>query len=246
MYELLIIEDEPSHIETFTHIVEPAFPQIHITKCCTYEEAVRYIDDETLSFHFFFLDIDLHQGDEKNGLILGQHIRSISRYLHIPIIFTAAFSDCIFFTLNELPCANYLVKPYTTEKVCETISLLIDSPATPQPAFLVTDISGIIFQIRSADILFAEACLKMIKIYTPCDTITTRQFSLKSLLGKFTDSSLIQCHKKYIVNIDFLTNYDRTNRMIHIMKKSAKELTLPVGRTYKNNFEEKMHLFQNI
>lgn len=241
MYRLLIVEDEQEQLNALGIIVNKYFPEIEIVKCHTFQNAISHIKESQHTFHFFLLDIDLQEGSEKNGLLLCEHIRRQKRYEYAPVIFVTGYPDKIQYALNKLHCADFITKPYVEDDIYQTLTTQLHSPVTPHPPIIVPDIEGVQYQIQQTDIIYVKAYKKLIHIHTTHDTITTRKYSLISLLKQLSSADFIQCHKNCIINWHYMTNYDKTTQVLHLNTPFVKDILIPIGRTYKKNIEERMH-----
>lgn len=143
--------------------------------------------------------LDIELEKEKNGLDFGMILRQDSRYKNTPVIYLSVRTDYVFSALNDLHCYAFLPKPYKKEDV---------------------------FRLQPSDIIYVTPMSRRIHIFTTLTEYTTQYMSLSDF--HFLFPNLIQIHRKYLVNPDFIKNYDRTNQLIHIG-----EAVLPVGRNYK-------------
>jgi DNA-binding LytR/AlgR family response regulator len=50
---------------------------------------------------------------------------------------------------------------------------------------------------------------------------------------KLLDKSFIRCHKRFIINSQYITNIDLTNNYVEVYNTS-----IPIGRTYKSGVEQ--------
>lgn len=240
MYHLLIVEDDTEQRNALEHIIHNKYPEVAIHKSSTYSEAVDLLKNSETEFSFFFLDVDLGEGDAQNGLALGRYIRLFPAYLHTPIIYVTSFDQYVFYALNSLHCSYYLVKPYLAEHVIKSIQDLLVSPLAPPVLLECTDIDGISFNIAENDIIYVKANAKHIIIHTLYDSITTRQYSIRSLETVLKSRKIVKCHKSALVNLDYLESFDKTNMLLHLKCPTNQPKTIPVGRTYKNQFIERM------
>ena len=105
--------------------------------------------------------------------------------------------------------------------------ILKSSMQEPQKdSLLIKDKNGVSFRLQPSDIIYVTPMSRRIHIFTTLTEYTTQYMSLSDF--HFLFPNLIQIHRKYLVNPDFIKNYDRTNQLIHIG-----EAILPVGRNYK-------------
>ena len=241
MYKILIVEDETEQREALARIIRDAFPNFTIYEVGSYSDAINILNVNDITFSFFFLDVDLGESEHRNGLTLGDFIRSHPIYEFIPIVYITSFSEHIMYALNTLHCSSYLVKPYSSQQVISSISNLLLSPLTPTPQLEINDVNGINFTVLEKDIIFAKAELKTIKIYTQYDIITTRQHTLTSLVAQITSPYILRCHKKYVVNLAYCDSYDRTYKCIGLKAPHHVKESIFIGRNYKALVEERLN-----
>lgn len=103
-----------------------------------------------------------------------------------------------------------------------------------QNTVYIKDINGIHYKIPYDDILFLKSDGRTITLCTGYKSVQSNMYSLdkfQCILPVF----FLRCHKQYILNAHYIYTYDKTTRMVNIAHYS-----LPVGRTYKTDFEQKI------
>lgn len=237
MKTILILEDNIVQLDALAATLENNLEHIHILKASDYETALLLLEKHHI--HFFLLDIELNHDnpDAPTGIDLGMQIRSIPKYQLSPILFITSIPDKTLDAINKTHCYNYILKPYTSETLLEAVTSLFKIPLSEAAPITLRDSNGIYYKISEKNILYAEASGKKIILHmfktnhTDISKLTTNQYRLAELCQIFSDN-FIQCHKKYIVNANYISSYDKSTCLIHI-----KSDILPVGRKYKQNFE---------
>ena len=233
MFKLLLVEDDITQLIALKNILNELLPGSHIDTADTYNEAVRFIK-EISDYDIFYLDIALSdKKDTTDGLSIGQLIRSLDTYKHTPIIFVTSFTDKINEAINRLHCYSYLVKPYTYEDVENSLKDILDSDLIKEKPIIFKNNEGINFKLLPSDITQISSENHGILVFTDSYRFNTRHFSLDSVLAELPNY-FVRCHRKHIVNINKILNYDRSMSMLH-----TKTSALPVGRIYKTDFEER-------
>lgn len=127
MFTVLILEDDYEQQKAVSKIINEHYKDWQIFIAGTYKEACNLTS--TKCFDLFLLDIELKHENENDldcdGLDFGKYIRSIEHYLYTPIVYMTALPDRIFFALQEIHCSSYLVKPFTSYKLIETLDYII-------------------------------------------------------------------------------------------------------------------------
>ena len=220
MINILVVEDNILQLNALKRIIEntetgqPICPYT----ASGYDEAVEIIS--SAHFDIFFLDILF--SEDKNvpcGIDLGNYIRSLDRYRYTPIVYITSIPGQIGNAVNDIHCYNYLIKPYKREDVEKLLKSLPDSPNVIVENIVMLSVSSHILTIHCVD-----------------GDLTTRQFNIDSVLAELPPY-FIRVHRKYIVNRHRIDNYDLTLCFIRIESQ-----TIPIGRTYKSEFEKRYNL----
>ncbi len=195
-------------------------------------KAIEYIKQEEIGL--IFLDIHL---PKISGI---EFLKSLTSPPYV--IFTTAFPD---YALQgyELNVVDYLLKPFSFERFVSAVSKVLDRerkektmaegspiPATQKELFIKTGHSyekiviDEIFYIRS-DMDYTEIIVENKKYLT---SETLRHWS-----EKLDSEQFYRVHKSYIVNIA------KVKRIMGNQVYFSKEVSVPIGRTYKDDFMNK-------
>jgi len=233
---VLIVEDNEIQLKTLQILIHKFNPEYKILATSSYVDSYQIFMDN--SIQLFLLDVELDISDEtRNGIELAKYIRSLEKYMFTPIIFITSIPEKIQIALHETHCFDYILKPYSEESLYKSLKLVTKSPNILENNFSFCDIHGIHIRIKENTILYCESNGHLVHIHTASSEYTTSDRSLDSFKEKL-DSYFFRCHKKFIINMNFATQYDKTNRYVMIEKHS-----IPVGRAYKQSFEER---YQNL
>ena len=235
MSKLLIVEDDEIQREALEEGIQAAYPNWSILSASTYEEAVQMLLDsigQQNYFSMFLLDIQLEQKNgDMSGFVLAEQIRSYKEYFKTPIMFLTSIYEKTQFALATYHCYNYITKPYEIDDILYQIEQMIFTGYLEENAITVTDTNRITHRIMQSNIIYIEFKSHQVVLHTTIGTFTTREQSseeiLRQLAGNFT-----QCHKKYIINLNFVQSYAKTNGYLNV-----NELIIPVSRTFKPNIE---------
>lgn len=230
---ILILEDNLEQAQLLGNIVKN-----------TYNTSAVYFADNILSaqelvgqydFDLFMLDIVIDTDNilNNNGMDFALSIRKLKQYSHTPIVFITSYPEHMQTAINDTHCYSFIIKPYTTETVTKTLMEVSDYYDYDSSFLKIRDYTGIIFKIRIRDILYIESCGHRITFHTEHSNYDTGEYTLEKIVEQLPEF-FVRCHRKYIININKATSYDRTNRYIHINNN-----IVPVGRTYKTVFEER-------
>ena len=237
MINILIVEDNILQLNALKCIIEnteigqPICPYT----ASGYEEAVGIIS--SVHFDVFFLDI-LFSEDENVpcGIDLGNYIRTLDRYRYTPIVYITSIPGQIGNAVNDIHCYNYLIKPYKREDVEKLLKSVTDSPMISAAPLRIIDVNSVSHNVVVENIVMLSVSSHILTIHCDDGDLTTRQFNIDSVLAELPPY-FIRVHRKYIVNRHRIDNYDRTLGFIRIESQ-----TIPIGRTYKSEFEKRYNL----
>ena len=234
MFHILLVEDDTIQLNALKNILKEFLPDSVIDTANTYNDAVNLIKSST--YDIFYLDIALNsENTNSDGLSIGEFIRSQAIYRNTPIVFVTSFTDKINIAVNKLHCYSYLVKPYTSDDVENSLKDIIVSYPAKEKAIAFKNVDGIIFKILPNDIIRIISENHGITVFTDTYSFNTRFFTLDGIL-EILPEYFIRCHRKHIINLKMVTNYDKTIGMLHISNSA-----IPVGRNYKSVFEERFN-----
>ncbi len=173
-----------------------------------------------------FLDIDM---PEMNGLQLREQLMDIPA-----CIFISSFRD---FALEsfELSAMDYLIKPFSSERLSKTISRLKEymNIRRESASFSHTLQETIIFikdghnqvKLELKEIIYLEALNNYTGIVTEKKKYMVLS-SLGTLLGEVNFRNFIRIHRSYAVQKQFIKKITAGEVFVH-------QAILPVGRTFK-------------
>ena len=232
MQKILIVEDDKLQRDQLYQSISMKYPSWNIICSKDYQSAKDEIDssiEQNNYFTLFLLDIQLSDSADQGGFLLSELIRSLHEYYTTPILFLTSITDQMQHALNSYHCYNYIQKPFSSEDILFQISQMLATGMLKNDTFIIHDINRIQHRIFFDELSFIEARNHTLILTTKRGKLTTREYSLSSI-RPLLNSNFIQCHRKYLVNLNHIENYDKTNRMLKICDQS-----IPVGRTYQKN-----------
>ncbi|OJJ21487.1 DNA-binding response regulator [marine bacterium AO1-C] len=186
---------------------------------------------KTASVDVIFLDIHLPKISGINFLqILSPHPK---------IIFTTAFSEYAIQSY-ELDVVDYLLKPFSFERFVKAVSKVSPtptiesavvsrvSPTQVEDDFIFVKDNNDYLKIKTQDIQYIKSDGDYTKIFT-VDRSYFVAYSLRYWNEQLPTKYFCQIHKSYIVNIQFISRVSGNQAFIT-------ETSLPIGRTFKDNF----------
>jgi len=199
MLKVGLVDDRPIDLDKMTGIVSGMAGVEIIFSTTSAEEAYRQIKKE---------EIDLFIADIEMPKLSGYELADIihSHALNITVIFVTANSGYAVHAF-EINVHDYIMKPYTKERLTQSIERLIEKTKT-------TDIIGRLYIkhkndihiIQKKDIIFIERTGRSTTIYTKTDQIKTYQ-TLKELEGELRERDFLRSHRSFIINIHYVMNF---------------------------------------
>lgn len=237
MINILIVEDNAEQRNALECILSNYSSinntSLHIYKADCYDSAIQIID--TCSIHIYFFDIELDADHpDQDGMHLASYVRENCGQDYAPILFLTSFLNYIEPAINTYHCLNYIRKPYSEKDIYACMDSILKHPQFLESHIFLVDLYGIHLRIKTKQILYMESKSHIVYVYTTSGLYKTHLRSLgdyEKLLG----NDFIRCHRKYILQLDFIDTYDRCNTIVTL--KDGTQLN--IGRSYKTNFEER-------
>lgn len=231
MKNILIVEDDKLQANAIENALKNINPDF-IVYIATDSVAALEIYTKNI-IDLFILDVDLSlTTSPKNGIDIGKTLREHPKYKSIPIIYITSIPEMIHSAVNDVHCFNYITKPYTSCDINKALTDIMHIQKSRNPYIGIRDLNGITINLNLKNIFFIHTKGHTLEFHTKDGIFFTRDSNLSSLLSRLSNS-FVQIHKSYIVNTRHISSYDKTLCLISIGKQS-----LPVGRSYKKNFEE--------
>jgi DNA-binding LytR/AlgR family response regulator len=223
MLNCTIIEDEPLAIKKLEGFIEK-IPFLQLA--ASFDNAL-----EGLAFlkehkaDILFLDIEM---EKLTGV---QLLETLAEKPYI--IITSAYSE---YALKgyELSVFDYLLKPYSFERLLSAVNKVADDIAKKQlnhsnlANFLFVKTEYRIENIPTNEILYIEGMQGYLRIVTAGKKIMTKQ-SFKSILQQLPENLFIQVHKSWIVSVPKIESIER-NRI------KISGTLIPIGDRYREEF----------
>ncbi|OXS74536.1 LytR/AlgR family response regulator transcription factor [Domibacillus enclensis] len=173
--------------------VEIVFSTLHA------EEAYAQIKNET---------IDLLIADIEMPNLSGYELADIihSHALNIAVIFVTGTSGYAVHAF-ELNVHDYIMKPYTKERLSQSIERLIEkSRSSEMTGRLYIKQKNDIHIIQKKEIVLIERSGRSTTIYTKSGPIKT-YLTLNELEGELRERDFLRSHRSFIINIHFVKNF---------------------------------------
>lgn len=232
---VLVVEDKQVHMDAVCHLLEELDIRVNIFRAYSFEEAVL-LSSETV-MHVFLVDIILDAGDsgDVSGLKFVQMIRNERRYEFTPVIFLTSMVDPKLYAYRDLHCYGYLEKPYDKDKLTALMHKVLGYPLPETKEQLFFRKDGIIYSVNINDILYISVSRRALIIHTRQEDMSFPYKSMDTILKELASKDFIVCNRFEIVNKNYISSVDYTNRMIHLY--GTKD-TLEIGPVMVKKFKE--------
>lgn len=206
--ELAILDDISSDRKNLQRMISKYIAAEKI--CCdillydSSEELLRAMPGH--SFDFVFLDIKM---PGMSGMELAHKIREINKQL--PIVFITSEME---FALEgyEVQAADYILKPYSSERVFRVLDRILKSRIMPQ--YIEIKENRVIKRILVDEIIFAETRKHYIEIHTQTN-IHRCYMTFEELLQILPKQLRFQnCYRGIIVNFDKVKQFQEQNLIL--------------------------------
>ena len=231
---ILIVEDDKSQQKSIQAVVCACFSDVSVSTATNYQEAVDHLC--TNNYDIFLLDIDLNEGNDRDGIALANYIRGISMYRISPILFLTSYPNKIEEAVNQTHCYSYLIKPYGANALKDALLSLAKTPLLAEQIFEFKDSNGIYYHLRPDAIVYAEVLGHTLHIYTDENQFETKEYSFQQFCRLFP-LHMLRCHKSYAVNPQRVLGYSFHKKEIYLPNSFP---NIPIGRQYLKSVQERL------
>lgn len=231
MCNILVIEDNIIQRKALVRILDKIMVEhnIKILEADSRATAIEALREHSIGL--LFVDIELRDG---SGLELVKELRRDKEYEFTPVVFVTSHEDFILQAFKSTHCYDYILKPYEEGEIQEVTFKLLNSPMIEKKKkmFLRFSVEGVYIKILIDDIFFIESLNKDCVVHTKYGRYNIKRISLKNILKDIKGSSLVQCHRSYIVNTKLISSIDTRGRIWTINFNSYNEAAY-VGITFR-------------
>ena len=194
-YQVAIVEDEQSYVDTLTaHLNKYAESNDIKFTIKTYVDGYNLLDDYKCQYDILFLDIELIQ---LNGFKTAEEVRKKDE--DVIIVFV---TNLINFAVKgyDVDAQSFLVKPVSYFKFNREIQKIIKKISNQNAQFIIISTDNGLKKIETSQIIYIESKKHELIINT-----TTEQYSiwasLKEYEQKLAPFHFFRCNNSYIVNL---------------------------------------------
>jgi DNA-binding LytR/AlgR family response regulator len=237
MYKILIIEDQAIQSKLLASYIKELGNDYGVIETHNGNDAyAKAIENE---IDLFFIDVNLIN---ESGIELAKKIRKIEKYKFAWMVFITTHVQFMIEAFKDVHCYDYILKPYDKSVIHSTINNLLDNKVkhiqkSKEDEYSFIDVNGILIKIFHKDIVFIETYQKITKIYTKNDILFVKNLPLNSLLNFLNCKSIIQVHRSYALNIDYIEALSSKSRGAEISFINRDEKA-PLGDKYRSHILE--------
>lgn len=226
--KILIVEDEILIGETIKIYLRER-GHIPMDIVISYEEALQAI---SLSLPDVVL-VDIRLFGEKSGIDLAEVIQN--QYAQLPIVFlTSQYDVRVSNKALELNPSGYLVKPIQKESLWTTVELAHNKKINQNTSPSIKFADGTkVFYLSPNQIKYISSDHIYIVLHTTNNGEITLRMSLTEVESLLEKANFIRCHRSYIVNKSYITQYDTHSFVID-------QLNIPISRSHKSEVKKLM------
>ena len=232
---IVVLQNEVYQSEMLKKCIEEKFLDVRVYEAESQVEAKKIISSGNI-IDLFLLDTKLKEG---SGLDFAKFIRKQEKYEITPIIFISGEVSYIVNALKETNCFDYLLKPYSIEKVFELIDKFLRhlKKIDNNKYIFLKDINGDQIKIYHKDILFLEYYLKKCVIHTKNRSINIKTNSIENVIKEINYKNFLRTHKSYAVNLDNVKEIKRINSKLWEVVFNDYNKTADLSYSFKNKLE---------
>lgn len=225
MYHFIVCEEDPKVAEYVASCLRTRYPDAEI---------IRYVNSEQLVLNSSLLPkegilfIDGKDKDDRTRAIL-QEIA-----MEHPSIVFVFITDCLIRDIANTVHSYWIFKPELVDHLNMAIERAVLHLNERKTKLCLPQKDGVIV-MKSKDIICLERDRRKTHI-TGEDQIYSVSWNLEQLLAKLP-GSFILCHRSYIVNLDKVKMYKRTE---FLMKN---DLCIPIGRSFTTTVRKQFLAF---
>ena len=233
---VMICDDEPIYTQSIHDAISRWAARNHAEQALTLltfrsgEELLERIQNG-LKADALFMDVQFR--NEDNGIRITQQIHRLDPDL--PVVLISNYGEYVYegYTVSAF---RYLRKPVTQADIDECMGIIWHHYCLSQQDAILFETLSQTIRLPAGSILSFEALGHTVRIKTtkPGEGYQIRM-RLAEVLKRLPDELFVQCHRSYIVNIQFVRRF--THREVSLSSGDV----IPVGRTYLPRF---LDLFQ--
>lgn len=238
MFDILILEDSIETKNALETIIKTCTLDARVFFATNLKQAEELLDEQ--DFCLFFLDVNLDRSniEDASGIQFAKLLRKRSQYEFTPIVFITSMIELELMSYRETQCYRYITKPYQAPQITEIVEKVINNRKKKEHPQVIIKKDGINYSLNLDEIIYVEAMPRGIIIHLLDESLEVKYLSIKQLLEKISSKDFIQCHRMYVVNVNYIDYVDYVNRVIKMKEHYG---VVDIGVTYKADVRRVVH-----
>ncbi|WMJ79422.1 LytTR family DNA-binding domain-containing protein [Clostridium sp. MB40-C1] len=240
MKTILLVEDDIKQRRNLKIMLKETNDNLKIYEAHDKDEALKIANK--VFINLFFIDVFL---ESSSGLDLALELRKISNYKFSWIVFLTTHVQYMIQAFKEVHCYDYILKPYKKEDVIKltkkllSATYMVNAPADGKKYVVFEIRKGFSVKIYIDQIIFIEVNLSICTIHTKQGKYKIKRLSLKKALKLIDCQDIIQCHKSFAVNINYIKKIESISIKLNSISFDNYDEKALLGYKFKNILEEK-------
>lgn len=245
MKAILLVEDDINQQQNLKKMLQEIDCDLKIYEAQDKDEALKILNN--VFIELFFIDISLKNS---SGLDLALELREIPKYEFSWIVFLTTHVQYMLKAFKEIHCYDYIVKPYEKDEVIKLTKKLMagiyrNNISTNERKYVVFEINkGISIRVYRDEIIFIEMSLRTCIVHTRQGKYEIKRLSLKKALELIDSDDIMQCHKSFAVNINYINRIESISSRLSNIYFDNYDKTALLGYMFKNIVEERFNSIQ--
>lgn len=237
---VLIVEDDLIQRKSLKMMIEQIDKDINIYESVDKDEALEITHRNNIDV--FYVDICLNSS---SGIDFAIEIRKIPKYEFTFIIFLTTHIEYLTKAFKEVHCYDYILKPYDMSDVVDITKHFkshienINKKIEVKKSIVLEIKKGVNVKIYVDETIFIEVNLRICMIHTINGIYKVNNLALRKILKIINCNNIIQCHKSFAVNIDFIKKIENIDSKLSEIYFENYDKNAPLGYKFKNIIMEK-------
>ncbi len=207
------------------------------------QDALIYMNSNEVDV--VFLDINMSGLD---GISLARVLQQFQ--VKPKIVFTTAYKQYAAEAF-ELEAFDYLLKPYTEERISRCISkLLLDycseesvaNSSVCQYNKITLWAGNKMVVVEMNQILFVEACERESKVFINDNKVLMSKLAISKFEQILPKENFFKSHRSYIVNVEYIKEIIPWSNSTYMLRIGKSKRNIPVSRNKLKEFRKIMHI----
>jgi DNA-binding LytR/AlgR family response regulator len=239
MARILVLEDDEQSRNALEKMLCSISAEVTVDTAADLVTA-RSLLDSTVSFHLFLLDVNLNINDSEDsgGLVFAEEVRKIMQYAFTPIVMITSIAALEIEAYRRIQCYQYILKPFDEMAVKSVVNKVLSHAEQKEIQFITVKKDGINYKIPCNDIVFCKAIPRGVALYMKEEKMDIPYLSIRQLLDRLPKHDFFQCHRMFVVNMQYIRYYDLVNQMIQVVGYKDK---IDIGVTYKTAVRRRLN-----